>query len=126
MNNASIAGRLTKDPEIRYTSEGQKAVAHFTVAVDRYTKGGEKTADFIRCVAFDRIAETLEKYVHKGDQAIVTGSIRTGSYQKDSGETVYTTDVYVREFNFGQKASGEGSGGSRKEDFEEVDEEVPF
>lgn len=129
MNISILAGRLTRDPEIRYTSESQKAVAHFTVAVDRYQKDGEKTADFIRCVAFDKNAENIEKWIHKGDQVIINGSIRTGSYQNKDGETVSTTDVFVNRIEFGKKSSGENSGGNReprKESFEEVNEDVPF
>lgn len=124
MNITILAGRLAKDPDIRYTSESQKAVARFTLAVDRFTKGGEKTADFIRCVAFDRNAENIEKHIHKGDQIMIEGAIRTGSYQNKGGETVFTTDVYVNRLEFGKKAAGE----SRKEseDFEEVEKDLPF
>ena len=128
MNIASLAGRLARDPDIRYTSESQKAVARFTLAVDRFTKGGEKTADFIRCVAFDKAAENIEKYIHKGDQIMIEGAIRTGSYQNKDGETVFTTDVYVNRLEFGKKAAGgdEERREPKAESFEEVEKDLPF
>lgn len=99
MNNVSLIGRLTKDPEVRYTTGNEpKAVATMTIAIDRPTSG-EKKADFPRVIAWGRIAENCEKYLHKGSQVGVTGSIQTGSYEKD-GRTVFTTDVLARNIEF--------------------------
>lgn len=95
MNNVQLVGRLTKDPEIRVIAESQKSVARFIVAVNR----NRNEADFISCVAFDKKAELLEKYFHKGDRIGVIGSIKTGSYEKD-GRKVYTTEIYVDKIEF--------------------------
>lgn len=87
MNEVRLFGRLTKEPDIRM---GQKKVARFTVAIKRPTD--KDTADFINCVAFDKTADFVERYLRKGKRAIVEANIRTGSYEKD-GKKVYTTDV---------------------------------
>ena len=97
MNRVLLIGRLTKDPEVRYT-KSQLAVAHFTLAVDRPTK--DKQTDFIRVVAFDKTAENIEKYVRKGSQVAVEGSITTGSYKDRDGKTVYTTDISADRVEF--------------------------
>lgn len=89
MNKAIIMGRITRDPEIRYT-QNNNAVCAFTVAVNRINKRDE--ADFISCKAWNKVAENLGKYVKKGDRVLVEGSITTGSYEKD-GRKIYTTDV---------------------------------
>ena len=94
MNRVIIVGRLTKDPEIRVT-EAQKTIGRFTVAVNR----NKNEADYINCVAFDRRAELLEKYFHKGDRIGVFGSIKTGSYEKD-GRRIATFDIVVDEIEF--------------------------
>ncbi len=101
MNNAVIIGRLTKDPETRYTG-GQMAVCNFTVAVDRITKG-EKTADFIKCAAFGKLAENVQMFTHKGDRVGVLGSISTGSYTDKNGATVYTTEIIADRVEFLEK-----------------------
>lgn len=93
MNSVALIGRMARDPDVRYTSE-QKAIARFSLAVDRPAKNGEKTADFIPCVAFGKTAEIIEKYCLKGKQVGITGNIKTGSYEKD-GHKYYTTDVVV-------------------------------
>lgn len=99
MNNVTLIGRLTRDPEVRYTTGNEpKAVATMTIAVDRPTSG-EKKADYPRVIAWGRLAENCEKYLHKGSQVGITGSIQTGSYEKD-GKTVYTTDVIARNVEF--------------------------
>lgn len=91
MNQVSLIGRITKDPDIKYTSgEKSMAVARFNLAVDRPMKKGE--ADFISVVCFGKTAEVVEKYAGKGKQLGVVGRIQTGSYEKD-GRKVYTTDV---------------------------------
>lgn len=116
MNKVILVGRLTRDPDIRY-SQGERsmAIARFTLAVDRRGRrsenGGEQTADFISCVAFDRQAEFAEKYLRQGIKMVITGRIQTGSYTNKDGQRVYTTDVVVEEMEFAEsKASSENSG----------------
>ena len=103
MNKCTLVGRLTKDPEIRY-SQGEKATAteRFSVAVNRRFKNAEGNydADFINCVAFGKTAEFLEKYFKKGMAIGLTGHIQTGSYTNKDGQKVYTTDVIVEETEF--------------------------
>lgn len=100
MNKTFLTGRLTADPEMRYT-QSQMAVCQFTLAVDRFMgKDKENEADFIRCTAWGKTAEHVEKYYFKGKKAIVEGNIRTGSYQDKNGETRYTTDVWVEKIEF--------------------------
>ena len=104
MNKVILMGRLTKDPEIRYTS-GEKvmAVASYTLAVERrYKKDGEATADFLRCTAFGKTAEVAEKYFYKGIRIIVIGRLQTGSYTNQEGQKVYTTDVIVEQQEFAE------------------------
>ena len=100
MNKVILCGRLTNDPEVRYsqTASGQMAVARYTLAVDR--RGKEEGADFIRCVAFGKGGEFAEKYLRKGTKILITGRIQTGSYKDKDGKTVYTTDVVVEEHEF--------------------------
>ena len=103
MNKWHGIGRLTADPEIRYTNgqNGQTMVARFTVACYRkYKKDGEQSADFINCVAFGKPAEILEKYFHIGEKIAVCGRITTGKYTNRQGATVYTTDITVEEVEF--------------------------
>lgn len=95
MNIFCCIGRLTKDPEIRYAQGDQGTkIASFTLAIDRrFKKEGQPPADFIRCKAFGKTADVVEKYAPKGKQVAITGEIQTGSYQKQDGTTVYTTDI---------------------------------
>ncbi len=116
MNKVILMGRLTRDPDIRYSQgERQMAIARYTLAVDRRgrrggNENGEQTADFISCVAFDRSAEFAEKYFHQGTKLVVTGRIQTGSYTNKDGQRVYTTDVVVEDQEFAEsKAASEGS-----------------
>lgn len=105
MNKVELIGRLTRDPEIRYSQgENQQAIARYTLAVDRRFRkeGSEQTADFIGCVAFGRQAEFAEKYFHQGIKIAVTGRIQTGRYTNKEGQTVYTTDVVVEEQEFAE------------------------
>ena len=101
MNKAFLIGRLTKDIDLRYTTDGQTAISRFTIAVNRGKdkNGNDRGADFISCVAFGKRAETLEKYVRKGHRIGISGTIRTGSYEAD-GVKKYTTDVIVQEMEF--------------------------
>lgn len=103
MNKVVLIGRLTKDPEVRYSQGDQPmCVARYTLAVDRRgkQKEGQQTADFISCVAFYRAGEFAEKYFHKGLKIAITGRIQTGSYTNRDGQKVYTTDVVVEEQEF--------------------------
>jgi single-strand DNA-binding protein len=99
MNNVVLIGRLTKDPELRYIPQSETAVANFTLAVDR-PMAKEKTADFIRVVAFGKTAELCERFLAKGRLVGVQGRIQTGSYKTQSGETRYTTEVYADRVEF--------------------------
>jgi single-strand DNA-binding protein len=112
MNNVTLIGRLTRDPEVRYTSGTQMAVARFTIAVDRqFKRDGEPTADFIPIVAFGKTAELCERYISKGRQVAVEGRIQTGSYTNKDGNKVYTTDVVANRVEFlGGREGGSGSG----------------
>lgn len=104
MNKWIGIGRLTKDPDIRYSQNGDKqmAVARYTLAVDRKGRrdGNQQNADFISCVAFDKCAEFAEKYLRKGVKIAITGRIQTGSYTNRDGVRTYTTDVVVEENEF--------------------------
>ena len=116
MNKVILCGRLTRDPEVRYSSgENQTAVARYTLAVDRRFKrqGDEQTADFINCVVFGRGAEFAENYLHQGTKIIAEGRIQTGSYTNKDGQRVYTTDVVVenQEFAESKAASANNAGG---------------
>lgn len=108
MNKVILMGRLTRDPEIRY-SQGEQAtaVARYTIAVDRRFRRNNdgQSADFIGCVAFGRQAEFAEKYLHKGIKIALTGRIQTGSYTNRDGQKVYTTDVIVEEQEFAESKS---------------------
>ena len=116
MNNVCLLGRLTRDPELRYTPQGGVAVVRFTLAVNRRL-GKEKrqeiesnhgqTADFISCTAWRQTAELIANYCHQGDQIAVEGRIQTGSYEKD-GRRIYTTDVVVNTMDFASRAGGRG------------------
>ncbi len=115
MNKVILMGRLTRDPEVRY-SQGEQAtaIARYTLAVDRRFKrdGDQQSADFIQCVAFGRAGEFAEKYLRKGTKIAVTGRIQTGSYTNKDGQKVYTTDVVVEEQEFAESknAGGDNSG----------------
>ena len=98
INKVVLLGRLTKDPELRYAAGSGTAVCRFTVAITRQFKKDE--TDFINCVAFGKTGETIAQYITKGRQVAVTGSIRTGSYESNSGEKRYTTDVVLDGFEF--------------------------
>lgn len=155
MNKVILMGRLTRDPEVRYTQgDNAMAIARYTLAVDRRfnrnNNGDDQNADFIGCVAFGRSGEFAEKYLRKGTKVVVTGRIQTGSYTNKDGVKVYTTDVVVEDQEFAESKnasgnsggfSGDGfsggfSGGSRPEPSgagdgfmnipDGIDEELPF
>ena len=104
MNKVILMGRLTRDPEVRYSAgENALAIARYTLAVDRrFRRDGEATADFISCVVFGRGAEFAEKYFHQGIRIVVSGRIQTGSYTNRDGQKVYTTDVVAEEVEFAE------------------------
>lgn len=110
MNKVILIGRLTRDPEVRYTTTGdnQMAIGRFSLAVDRRkTKSNEEPgADFISCVTFGKNGEFAEKYLRKGTKIAITGHIQTGSYTNKDGAKVYTTDVIVDEMEFAESKNG--------------------
>ena len=113
MNQVVLMGRLTRDPEVRYSGgESSMAIARYTLAVDRrFKRDGEPTADFINCVSFGKTAEFAERYFRKGIKIAVNGRIQTGSYTNKEGVKVYTTEVVVenQEFCESKAASDEAS-----------------
>lgn len=114
MNKVILMGRLTRDPEVRYTQgENQMAIARYTLAVDRrFNRGNdENTADFISCVAFGKSGEFAEKYLRKGIKIAVTGRIQTGSYTNKDGVKVYTTEVVVEDQEFAESKNNNSEGG---------------
>ena len=146
MNKVILMGRLTRDPEVRYSQGGENslAIARYTLAVDRRFKrnGDDQTADFIGCVAFGRNAEFAEKYFRQGLKVVVTGRIQTGSYTNKDGQKVYTTDVVAENVEFAESKNASGGGdfnstpsapspsGAAGDGFmnipEGIDEELPF
>lgn len=132
MNRVILVGRLTKDAEVRYSADN-KAVARFTMAVDR--RGKDAGADFINCVAFGHTAEFLEKYGKKGTKFVAEGRIQTGSYTNKDGQKIYTTDVAVESVEFAESKNSSGGQEAPKaqpngDGFmnipEGIDEELPF
>ena len=112
MNKVILMGRLTRDPEVRYSQgETSTAVARFTLAVDRRFRRDDASTDFIGCVAFGRNAEFIEKYFRQGTKALITGRIQTGSYTNRDGQKVYTTDVVVEETEFAESKSAQADSG---------------
>ena len=111
MNKVIEIGRLTKDPDIRYSQGANTTcVARYTLAVDRkFKQEGQPTADFINCIAFGKLGEFAEKYLHKGIKIAVTGRIQTGSYKNKDGQKIYTTDVVVEEQEFCESKSQSNS-----------------
>jgi single-strand DNA-binding protein len=137
MNKVILLGRLTRDPEVRYSqSDNSTATARFSLAVNRKFKNAEGNydADFINCVAFGKIAEFIEKYFNKGDMIALTGRIQTGSYTNKDGVKVYTTDVVVEEVEFtggkSSNADAHQNNTSNNNGFANIpdgsDEEMPF
>ena len=134
MNKVMLTGRLTKDPNVRYSAgENQMCIARFTLAVNRRgKKDAEQKADFPSCVAFGKVGEIVEKYFKKGMKADISGHIQTGSYKKDNGDTVYTTDIVVDDIEFGESknAQGETKTETPDDDFmsvpDDIDAQLPF
>lgn len=139
MNKVLLMGRLTRDPEVRYTQgDSSTAVARYSLAVDRrFKREGEQTADFINCVTFGKGAEFAEKYLRQGTKILIVGRIQTGSYMNRDGVKVYTTDVVVEEQEFAEsKASHDNGNASEPQNTSSgdgftnipdgIDEELPF
>lgn len=133
MNNVNLIGRLTRDPETRYTPDGL-AIARFSIAIDRPAKSGEeKKADFPNIVVFGKQAENCERYLEKGRQVGITGRIQTGSYEKQDGSKAYTTDVIAERVEFigggnkTQENAKEGATMGIPDGFAVIeDEDMPF
>ncbi|MCB6493127.1 single-stranded DNA-binding protein [Coprococcus catus] len=104
MNNVILSGRLTRDPEVRHSQNGNedRVVARYTLAVDRIYSKENQQADFINCVEFGKLAEFAEKYFYKGIKLIVRGRIQTGSYTNRDGVKIYTTDIIVESHEFAE------------------------
>lgn len=129
MNKWIGMGRLTKDPDVKHNDN--KAIARFTIAVDRKYKTEEQSADFIGCIAFGKTAEFIEKYGRKGTKFVVDGRIATGFYFNKDNEKVYTTDVIIENVEFAEsKSSGTDSPITNNNGFinipDGIEEELPF
>ena len=107
MNKVILMGRLTRDPEVRYSKgDNATAIAKFALAVNRKTKReNETSADYINCISFGRSAEFAEKYFRKGTKIVILGRIQTGSYTNRDGQKVYTTDIVIEEQDFAESKS---------------------
>lgn len=135
MNKAILKGRMTKDATIRYTKDG-KAVASFSIACDRMKdKNGNQQADFINCVAWEKIADTVSKYCGKGREILVEGRIQTRNYDASDGSKRYVTEVVVTHLEFcGKKSDAQGGGqqgnqqqNANSETYNQLTEdEIPF
>lgn len=139
MNVVNLIGRLTRDPELRYLPSGSPNV-RFNLAVDRglskekkqeAESKGQATADFINCIAWGKLAETIDRYFRKGSRIGITGTIQTGSYERQDGSKAYTTDVVVRNIDFIDYSNADtqqGQGGQGTGAFEEIEntDDIPF
>lgn len=123
MNSVCICGRLTRDPETRAT-QGGTAVATFSLAVDRRKK--DDGADFIRCVAFGKTAETIARYVRKGHMFGVTGRLSTRSYENKQGQKVFVTEVIVSDFTFLQPKDGNAAAPHHEQQNDFYSDDIPF
>ena len=115
MNKAILMGRLTRDPDVRYSQgENPMAIARYTLAVDRrFKRDGEQSADFINCLAFGKSAEFAEKYFKQGTKIAVSGRIQTGSYTNREGVKVYTTEVVIEEQEFAESKAAASQNNNR-------------
>ena len=134
MNKCCLIGRLTRDPEVRYShGDNPMCIARYTLAVDRKFKNDDQKADFIPCVAFGKAGEHAEKYYRQGLKVAVSGRIQTGSYTNKDGQKVFTTDVVIEEQEFAESKTASNGGGHKKssDDFTNMtsgidDDELPF
>lgn len=140
MNKVHLIGRLTRDPEVRY-SQGQQgqeplAIARYTLAVDRRFKraGDDQTADFIPCVAFGKSGEFVEKYFRQGTKIAISGRIQTGSYTNKDGVKVYTTEIVIEEQEFAESKKGSNNNQNEADNYDEgftsipegIEDDLPF
>ena len=116
MNKVILMGRLTRDPDIRYSQgENAMAIARYTLAVDRRGRkdgSSDQSADFISCVSFGKVAEFAERYLHQGTKIVAEGRIQTGSYTNKDGQKVYTTDVVVENCEFAESKNSASDAGN--------------
>lgn len=144
MNNVTLIGRLVRDPELRFVPGSGQAIANFTMAVDKglsrekkqeFESQGKPTADFIRIVVWGKQAENCSQYLSKGKLVAINGSIQTGSYKTQTGETKYTTDVLANRVEFlewGEKTQSTASddysfgGGKQFENADNFEQDLPF
>ena len=126
MNKVILMGRLTRDPEVRYTAgENTLAIARYTLAVDRrFKKENEATADFVPCVAFGKNGEFAEKYFKQGMKVAISGRIQTGSYINAEGSKVYTFEVVVEEQEFAESKKSTAAAGSRQRPADKPESQV--
>ena len=133
MNRVILMGRLTRDPDVRYSNgENSMAIARYTLAVDRRGRRAQgangqeqQTADFIQCVAFDRAGEFAEKYFRQGMRVLVSGRIQTGSYTNKEGQRVYTTEVIVDDQEFADSKNSSGSSSSSYDSYQNQNQSRP-
>ncbi len=142
MNKVILMGRLTRDPEVRYSQgENATAVARYTLAVARkFNRENEQNADFINCIAFGRAGEFAERYLTKGTKIAISGRIQTGSYTNKDGVRIYTTDIVIEEQEFAESKRSSNNGNASNSDAftpnyaddgfmnvpDGIDEELPF
>lgn len=135
MNTVNLLGRMTRDVELKQTANGG-SVGRFGIAVDRNFKNaqGEREADFINCVAFNKTAELINQYFRKGSKIALDGRIQTGSYENQQGQKVYTTDIIVNNFYFVDSANKNGQANQQSQQYNnpfgdsarKVDVDLPF
>lgn len=127
MNKVILIGRLTRNPEVRYSQANESmAIARFTLAVDRRGRkndSDQQNADFISCVSFGKAAEFAEKYLKQGTKIAVTGRIQTGSYINKDGQKVYTTDVVIEEQEFAESKASSGAASTQAPHYGQPDNE---
>ncbi len=113
MNKVILMGRLTRDPEVRYSQgASQTSVARFSVAVDRrFKRDGDPDADFFNCTAFGKQAEFIEKYLHKGTKIVLCGRVQNDNYTNKDGQMVYSVRIMVDEIEFAESKNASGGGG---------------
>lgn len=116
MNKVIQCGRLTADPELRYTQAG-KPVCSFSIAVDRPSKNAEKSADFHNCVAFNKTAEFISKYFNKGVRILIEGNLKNNNYTDKNGNKQYRTDIWIERAYFADGKSSSGSGAGNNNSF---------
>lgn len=137
MNKVILIGRLTKDPDLRFTAATGTAAARFTIAVNRpRQKDKQQEADFINCIAYGKRAEVITQYLVKGKQVAITGAIRTGSYDAKDGTRKYITEILIDSFEFLGNGKGladralndsiNNSLDNENEDMMPVDDDIPF